>query len=317
MPDAQPAAPAAPAVAAPAVPEKPAPAAPAAPAAGVQPATPAVPEAKGYWPDDWQKRIAGDDEKELKQVGRYASPTDIWKKARSLEQRLSSGELKPVLPKDAKPEEVTAWRKDNGIPEKADGYDLKGVEVPETEKAAVTAMLKAAHDHNSTPQQAKAGVETYLAQQKAREQARAERDEAERVSALDSLNQEYGGMFRRNINLLQGTVLSKLPESVREGFKSARMPDGTLVFNNPDVIKGLVALALETNPAGVVVPGVGGDLAKSMTERYQEITKIMHEDRGRYNKDNAMQKEYRDLIDTMTKHDLIDKNGNLKGKKAA
>src|SRR5262245_1748274 len=98
-----------------------APAAPEKPAAPAQPATPAAapaePEKKGYWPDGWQARLAGDDPDALKQIGRYASPEEIWKKAKSLERRLSSGELKAVLPKDPKPEDVSAWRKDNGIPE--------------------------------------------------------------------------------------------------------------------------------------------------------------------------------------------------------
>src|SRR5580765_7475618 len=86
-------------------------------------------ETKGYWPADWRKNIAGDDEKELAQASRYASPADIWKKARALEQRLSSGELRPVLTKDAKPEEITAYRKAHGIPEAPDKYDL-GKDVP-------------------------------------------------------------------------------------------------------------------------------------------------------------------------------------------
>src|SRR5260221_502615 len=72
----------------------PAPAAPApaaaAPAPAPAPASPPFAAApaqafneKGYWPDNWQARLAGDDEKALKQLGRYGSPEDIWKKARS------------------------------------------------------------------------------------------------------------------------------------------------------------------------------------------------------------------------------------------
>src|SRR5260221_8933915 len=75
---------------------------------------PAPAEPAGYWPADWRKNIAGEDEKEIAQIGRYASPADIWKKARALEQRMSSGELRPVLMKDAKPEELTAYRKAHG-----------------------------------------------------------------------------------------------------------------------------------------------------------------------------------------------------------
>ena len=49
-----------------------------------------------------------------------------------------------------------------------------------------------------------------------------------------------------------------------------------------------------------------------MSERYLEIQKVMREDRKKYDKDEGMQSEYRKLIEAMSKHDLIDKQGNLK-----
>ncbi len=269
---------------------------------------------KGYWPEDWQKRLAGDDEKELKQVTRYQSPEDVWKKARALERRLSSGELKTALPKDAKPEEVAAWRKDNGIPEAPEKYDLKfdsGLVIGKEDKPIIDDFLKSAHGRHYTPEQAKGAIEWFMKDRERQTQERQERDEKERVQTLDALNQEYGGQYRRNINLVEG-VLSKFPEKVRSSLMSARMPDGSAVFNNPDIVRGFVALALEVNPAGIVVPNGGGDLGKSMTDRYGEIQKYRAENRQAYNKDAKVQKEERDLIDAMIKHDLMDKNGNLK-----
>ncbi len=269
---------------------------------------------KGYWPEDWQKRLAGEDEKELKQVTRYQSPEDVWKKARALERRLSSGELKTALPKDAKPEEIAAWRKDNGIPEAPEKYDLKfdsGLVIGKEDKPIIDDFLKSAHGRHYTPEQAKGAIEWFMNDRERQTRERQEKDEKERVSTLDVLNQEYGGQYRRNINLVEG-VLSKFPEKVRSSLMSARMPDGSAVFNNPDIVRGFVALALEVNPAGIVVPNGGGDLGKSMTDRYGEIQKYRAENRSAYNKDAKMQKEERELIDAMIKHDLMDKNGNLK-----
>src|SRR6266404_2104416 len=186
----------------------PAPAAPAPAAAAPAPApasaSPPVAAApapasneKGYWPDNWQARLAGDDEKALKQLGRYASPEDIWKKARSLEQRLSSGEFKAVLPKDPKPEELSAWRKDNGIPDAPEKYDLKGLAIPDSDKDIVTSFLKAAHGANFTPEQTKLAVGNYYEMQKQQTEARAAKDDEQRHAALDALNSEWGGSFRR------------------------------------------------------------------------------------------------------------------------
>lgn len=272
--------------------------------------TPAPSEPKAYWPEDWQKRIAGDDDKVLKQISRYQSPEEIWKKARSLEQRLSSGELKPVLPKNAKPEEIVAWRKDNGIPEAPDKYDLGDIKVPETEAEAVSAFLKDAHGANFTTEQAKAAVGSYLAQREAAQHAVEQRDEEQRLSTIDALASEWGGKFSTYKNLVHN-VLAKFPEAVREDFMSARLPDGTAIFNNPEIVKAFVSLELMNNPAGVTVGGSGGDLGKSMIDRYNEIQSIMRDDRQRYNKDDALQTEHRNIIDGLIKNGLMNEKGQL------
>jgi len=274
--------------------------------------------ANGVWPEDWQQRIAGSDEKELKQIARYASPADIWKKARSLEARLSSGELKTALPKDAKPEEIAAWRKDNGIPEKPEAYDLKGIKIDKEDKAAVDYILKSAHDANFSVDQARAAVGTYKDIEKQRLDARVAKDEEQRISALDSLNQEWGTTFRRNVNMIEG-LLSKFPESVRDAMKAARLPDGTAAFNSPDILKGFAALALELNPAAIIVPAAGGDLGKSAMEEYKDIQKMIREDRRGYDRDAGKQARFTQLIEYLRKNDLIDDAGNeiVQRKKAA
>jgi len=312
MADAAPAVPdpkaAAPAPSAPDPKPAPAPDAKAAPSA----------EAKGYWPEDWQSRLAGDDKDALKQIGRYASPEDIWKKARSLEKRMSSGELRAALPKDAKPEDIAAWRKDNGIPEAPDKYDLKGMEIPESDKAIVDAFLKNAHGANFTPDQAKVALGSYYAIAKSAEEAQAARDEEQRLAAIDTLAEEYGGKFSGYRNRVEN-FLTMFPESVRNDFMNARLPDGTAIFNNPDIFKTIVALSLRDIPEGVHVPAEGGDIGKTALTEYKEMQKSMRENRTAYNKDPGKQQRMADLIEYLHKHDLIDQNGNeiLPQKKAA
>ena len=79
------------------------------------------------WPDDWRGRLAGKDADALKRLNRFQSPEGVYKSWRSLEQRLSAGEIKSALPKDASDEQVAEWRKENGLPEKPDGYQLTRV----------------------------------------------------------------------------------------------------------------------------------------------------------------------------------------------
>lgn len=268
---------------------------------------------KAYWPADWQKRFAGEDEKELKQVARYQSPEDVWKKARSLEKRLSSGEFRPTKPKDAKPEELAAWRKDMGIPDTHDKYELKfdsGLVIGKEDKAVVDRFLKAAHDRDYTPEQVKGAVEWYFQDRDQQVRELAEKDEGDRVKAIDTVASEWGGKFSSYKNRIENYI-SFFPESIRESLKSARFPDGTALFNSPDFLKAIVALSLKDIPDGVHVAG-GGDVAKTMVDRYQEIQKVMATDRKKYDKDDSMQKEMRGLIEALDKHGLIDKQGNLK-----
>lgn len=264
---------------------------------------PALEPIKSIWPDDWRKNIAGTDEKELKRLGRFATPADLHKAYRSLETKLSSGELKPTLPKDAKPEELAQWRKDNGIPETSDKYDFKldnNLVVGETDKPIVDGILEAAHAANFTPDQAKAAVQFYFKNRVMVAEQRAEKDETDRQSALDNLNKEWGGNFRQNLNMV-GSLLTHFPASVQDAIKSARLPDGTALFNNPDVVRGFTAMALEINPAGTIVPAGGGDVAKSVDDEIATIEKTMRENRKEYTKNESLQARYRELLTTREK----------------
>lgn len=287
-PTAQPA-PAAPPQADPAVSADPAPAAPAAPAAD---------PAKGYWPDDWVTRVSKGDEKIAKQIGRYASPEAMAEALIAAQTKIRSGELKAALPKDAKPEEIAEWRKNNSIPESPDKYDLtfeSGLVIGDDDKPMIGEFLKAAHEKNYSPDQVKSAVEWYYKEQERQAQERQDMDNEQRTQTLDALNQEWGGNFRRNINMVEG-LLSMFPESVRDSIKSARLGDGTALFNSPDAIKGFVSLALELNPSGTIVPAGNGDQMKGVEEEIAGIEKVMRENRSTYNKDEKMQARYRELI---------------------
>ncbi|MGF7446190.1 hypothetical protein V7P28_21410, partial [Klebsiella michiganensis] len=67
--------------------------------------------------------LAGDDAKYRKQLERYASPEALAKAHRELQSKMSSGEFRAAkLPENPTNEELARWRKDNGVPDKADDY---------------------------------------------------------------------------------------------------------------------------------------------------------------------------------------------------
>lgn len=302
---------------APAATEKPAaaaatPPAGAAPAAAATPAPTAAPTAlngtdtttaapgPATWPDDWRQRIAGEDPKVLKRMERFSDPGAVWKSYTAMEQKLSSGELKAAPPgADAKPEEIAAWRKDNGIPEKPEGYldNLPDkLVVGDAEKPLVQVFAAAMHAQNAPPSVVHAAIKSYQQVQQSALADRADKDAQAQSSTEDELRTEWGADYRRNINAVVGWVRSTFGDAA-DMVLSARLPDGTPLASNPKTIRGMLANALELNPAATVVPGAGQSAGKGIDERIAEIDKMMKTDMKAYRADPKVRQEYRDLLD--------------------
>ena len=262
------------------------------PPAGDPPAT-----SKGLWPDDWHHQIVDGDEKLVSRVSRYASPKELAKALIETQNKIRSGEFKSALPKDAKPEEVAEWRKDNGIPEAPEKYDMaldNGVVIGKDDQPIVGGFLKAAHDKNYTPDQVKSALQWYYNEQERQTEERFKKDESEAAATTDTLNAEWGGNYRRNINMVKN-LFSNFPDDVRDKFMSGRLADGTAILNHPGVVKGFAQIAHELNPASTVVPK-GGDVVKTIDDELASIKNMMSKDREAYNKNTRLQERYRELL---------------------
>lgn len=278
------------------------------PAAAAPPATPPAAEPpKPIWPENWRKEMAGtEDEKEISQLGRYATPADVWRKARELEKQFSSGEYRKVnpFPEKGTPEEQNAWRKANGIPEAPDKYEIKlkdGKPLPDADKAQVESFAKLAHSLNMPPAHVNAAVQ-WMAEQTAQQaQEDAEQDAAEQKTYEDAQRAKWGTEYRRNENLING-LLDKAPQGVKDLLLKSRLADGTLVKNHPGMADFLVALALEINPQGTVVPNSSGNIGSAVDDEIKKIEGWMSAPKGspdsnKYWKDDKAQSRYRELLD--------------------
>lgn len=250
-----------------------------------------------YWPADWRANMSGGDEKLLKQLERYAAPPDLFKKARELENKIASGEYKKTLGKDATDKELAAWRKDNGVPEAADKYDLTGVKLGETDTAILPEILSAAHKHNLTPEAARDLVSVLPKVRGMIAEKQTQNDETLRSNTEEMLRSEWGADYRRHLNVIHGVLDSTMTQEMKSSFLQARLPDGSHLGSHPDVLKGLLSIALIKNPTGIVVPGASSNPMQGIADEKAKIEKVMREDRGTYNKSEDMQKRYRDLIE--------------------
>jgi len=255
------------------------------------------------WPDDWRDKLAKGDDKARKRLDRFQSPADVMKSWQELERRMSSGEVKAKLPDNATEEQIAAWRKDNGIPDKPDGYLEKlpnGLVIGDEDKPILEGYLARVHGKNASPEIVADTVAWYYAQQEETIAAQAEADKAYGRQSEDALRAEWGGEYRANVNSVMsflktapaddnGTPLSDL-------LMGARMADGTLFGSNPAALRWLARLANDANPAGFVAPGAGGSQIDAINTELDTIRKAMRENRAAYDKDEKMQERFRTLL---------------------
>lgn len=225
--------------------------------------------AKTTWPDDWRTRVAGNDDKALQRLGRFASPEAMWQSYRALEQRVSSGELKSVLPKEgATEEQVKAWRAENGIPEAADKYELKlkgDRKLDDTSKPIVEGFLKQAHTVNLSAAQASEAVNWFMDHQESMKAAQAEKDAGFVIEGEEALRADWGQDFRLNKNLITG-LLDTAPAGVKDNLMGGRLADGKPFMSDPATLKFLIGLAREINPVSTVVPNAGANMASAVED---------------------------------------------------
>ena len=249
------------------------------------------------WPEDWQTRMSRGDEKLLKTFGRYASPEAVGEALIAAQRKIRSGEMVPTLPDKPTEAQLKEYRNAMGVPEAADKYDLG--EIDDDDKDYVDQFRKVALANNLSSAQAKATLDWFNQSQELALEAQQEQDQQDAEKTANVLAQEWGNNHKQYSTRISN-LLNFLPENVREAFHQARLPGGTGVFNDPDILRGLLAIDMELNPAGTVTTG-SGDPMKGIDEEITSIEKTMRTNRAEYNKDETMQSRYRELIDAREK----------------
>lgn len=256
------------------------------------------------WPADWRSQLAAGNEKEVKQLERYTSPKDIWAKARALEQRLSSGELKAVTPFPDKgtQEQQNAWRAENGIPEAPDKYTIdlgEGVVLGEADKPIVDDFLKHMHAKNLPTSLANETMKWYMDFAERQAEARYEADMQAKQTFEDTMRADWGNEFRTNMNSV-GSILDLAPEGFRDRFMQGRMADGTPFGSDPDALRWLANMARQINPITTITPGAGANVEQAIGDEISKLEGMMGNKGSEYWRgENAEknQERYRQLVD--------------------
>jgi hypothetical protein len=248
------------------------------------------------------------DEKVLARVKRYATPADALNAQFALQSRISAGEFRSVLPKDANDEQIKAWRAENGIPEAPDKYELKlkdGLVVGDEDKSVIDAFLKSAHGANLNASQASAAVDWYYEEIERQTAARADQDKALAAKAQDALRAAWGTDYRTNENLVMG-LLDSAPAGVKDQFMHGRLADGTPIMSHPETVMWLRQLSGEINPVTALIPNAGANTMGAVEDEIKQIETWMKAPRTspegkKYWGDEKVQTRYRALLDARDK----------------
>lgn len=270
----------------------PAPAAPApspGPAPAPAPAAPAAAPVESKWSPTWRDDMAGtladaatEEEKAehgklLTRLKRFNTPADAAKALREADKLISSGTLKKQLPKNATPEQVAEYRKDNGIPEAPDKYDLgvpKDLALSDLDTEMLTDWAAKAHAVNASPEVVKAGTAAYI-EMRARVAAQMEeRNTTAKSDTTESLRAEWGPDYKTNVDGVN-SLLKNSPATAVQDLLAARTEDGVQLLNNPEVMRWLAGHARELGFVGATVVPNGGDLGKGIDGELDDLKKQM------------------------------------------
>jgi hypothetical protein len=258
------------------------------------------PQATATWPEDWRQKMAGDDTKVLERLQRFTDPSGVLKWATEAEKKINSGLLKRGLPEGASADEVAAYRKEIGIPDKAEEYPVeppKEVTVSEADKPVLDAFKKFAHENAIEPKVAQNLANWYFANRELELQDLHEHADQALQDRIVELRTEWpGNEYTQNVTLGNNFIAEVMGEKGPE-LAGVMLADGTKLGSHPLFVR-LAAQAARTYSAGSLDLGGGGDAAGGEA-RITDIEKLMRDQRSDYwrgPKAESIQQEYRDLI---------------------
>jgi hypothetical protein len=261
-----------------------------------------VKETKEY-PDDWREKIAKDDEKVLKKLQRLKTPEDLAKSYLELEKKFSETRAKFQLPENPTPEDIVKYREENGVPEKAEGYDLNldgGLVIGEYDKPIIDEFVKIAHDKNMPAGELKKAVQSYF---EARTKADAKTTKFIEKTTRESeaeLKANWGDKITENKNKIATFMESQFGADEARLLDQAILPDGTSLATNPKLLNKFLALANNFHqvPSDTATNSKVSDINTEIADLQQMIRE------GTYYKNPANPKRMAELTELKAKMKL-------------
>lgn len=238
--------------------------------------TPPEPTAQTLEPSaaDWRALLK--DAEAKKQAERFNSLDEVFKSNAEFRKQLSSRIAVPG--KDADEKEVAKFRKALGVPDTAEGYDLKlpdGVELDETGQALADAFKEIAHGahmSNEAYNQAVQKWQEFTDQAVNEMQAQMER---QREEAESELRKEWGKDYDGNLNVANRAIKQFAGDEMVEFLNGTELKDGGVLGNHPAMVRLFAKLGRQMSEDGVIQP-VDQEEAKDLQGKMEDLTAKIH-----------------------------------------
>lgn len=249
--------------------------------------------------EDWRAAIT--DEKARRFAERFASPADAAVSAFKARQQLSGSVRVPG--RKAGREDVAAFRRALGVPDRPEGYavalpeGLPGTgDMDEAGKARLDTYLKAMHEAGATPDVVQRGIDLYYGFLAEGLEARDREAVETREKANADLTREWGADAKRNdecarraFDTFGGGRFAVFVENAEVG--------GVKLGDHPEIRRIFAAIGRAMGEDRLHAPG-GGEQGKSAQERIDEIHSWQHSNdpnESEQYKTDAVQAELRGL----------------------
>lgn len=234
------------------------------------------------WPEDWRDKLSGGDEKLKNLLARYTSPDAMakaFKEARDAIAKKPSKEEVADLPENPTDEQLAAYRKAKGIPEKPEDYEFEipeGKELSDSEYDILMDFAKEMHGKHVSKDMVKAISSWFLGYEDVVAQKQADAAFQARTTTEEKLRAEWGGDYKANINLMSNVLQEHLGTQTGE-FLSMTMLDGTKLGDNETFIRLMADMSRKIG--GSTAELYTSDVAttgQSLEARKAELMKLMN-----------------------------------------
>lgn len=249
----------------------------------------------GAQTEDWRSGIA---EPGLRRVAeKFTSPAEVVKSYAALQSRLGRSVVKPGA--DASPEEVAAYRRQLGVPESAEGYEVALPEdLPEPLRADPAGealqrdFLQAMHEAGASNEVVQKALDWYYGNVTQSLNQQAQTAAERRAEAEASLRHEWGGDHERNLTFAQRAVQS-FGDGAFVDFLESQEVEGVKLGDHPVFVRAFAAIGRAMGE-DVPLSGEGASGGGSLQARIDALHGLQDSDPQKY-ASRAVQSELQSL----------------------